>query len=458
MNKDEILNNIETKLNNTIESIEAYNLHFKSFKISDKVKNFLDEFVEKNILSNHIQIKKILDEKTKDLIFQYFNSSSESFRNSYKNENFESTVNETKDLLKNSYFDKIIDNIKSYGAIDTIYENNLKNKIINYTNTRRLESNDEIDSQKIVDIKLDKTMKSLNESTQSIKLFIENLDIFANFKEKVDEYIYKINEQYLTSQNSINENAYTEEINEQLYKNLDELKELSLEYYDKVKINYENLEQYVVNSINKINTLMEKANEVTYDTINNKYKEIKKKFTPVSNKTEEAISVDPIPYEEIVDINNYHTEIKMNRLDVNQEFSFDIITQDGELSASKIIAKSTIGDKPTSLVIDYSSKIGKCINKGKEMTVNLNDISSSIEVEFDTRSIETQITKIYNFDEYNIDYKYYSEKEVPMLVNMAGVPTNRLVCRRQSKETPVGEKEKEIIEERNYNKTEIYNF
>ena len=458
MNNDEVLNNIETKLNNTIKAIDDYKLHFKSFKISDVVKNFLNEYVENNILNNHKPIKKILDERTKDLILQYFNSSSEEFKKSYIYEEFESKLNETNDLLKNTFIDKIIEYIKAYGAVDTIYENNLKKEIINYTNTRRLESNDEIDSQKIADIQLDKTMKALKESSQSLKLFVENLDIFSNFKDKIDGYVNNINEQYLTSQNSIKEGAYTEEVSEQLNQNLEELKELSLNYYDKAKKNYEIVEKYIENSIKKINNLIESALEVTYDTINSKYKEIKDKFNPVNNKTEKIIDVDPISHEETDDVNNYKAEIKMNKYNVNNEFYFDIQIKDGEISTPKIIAKSIIRDRPDSLVIEYSSIISKCVNKGKEMTVNLNDISSSIELEFDTSTIETEITKKYNFDEYTIDNKYFDEKETPMIVKVGRIPTTKLVCKRHQRETPPGEKEKDIIEARNYNQKELYNF
>ena len=90
------------------------------------------------------------------------------------------------------------------------------------------------------------------------------------------------------------------------------------------------------------------------------------------------------------------------------------------------------------------------------MIVNLNDINSSIEIEFDTSSIETKITKKYNFDEYNIDYHYYEEKEVPKVVKIGGVSTIKIVCKRLSR-SPDDEKEKDTIEGRNYNNIEIYN-
>ncbi len=42
LNPDDIFSEIENKLNNTLKAVEAYNLHFKSFKIPDSIKTFLE--------------------------------------------------------------------------------------------------------------------------------------------------------------------------------------------------------------------------------------------------------------------------------------------------------------------------------------------------------------------------------------------------------------------------------
>ena len=460
MNTDESLNNIETKINNTLQSIKDYNLHFDSFKISNNVKTFLNEFIEKNIITNHKPIKDILDERTKNLIWQYLNSSIEDFKNSYIYETFETKLNETNNLLKDSYFDKIKDSIKSYGAVEQKYEDNLKKEIIKYQNKRRLESDNEIDSQKVEDAKLEKTMKSLKETSYSTKTFIETTDIFSNLNDKLNDYIYRIEEQYKISQKYIGDRQYTEDLSQQLYNNLDDLKELSLNYYNKVKSDYDKIQNYIKNSISTINNLIEKAIEVTYDTINNKYQEIKDKFNPVNDIKSGNIPVDPFFYNETIEFNDYKAEIRMRNYLVNNEISFNISVQNGEISTPKIIAKSIIKDKPIALEIDYSSfTIGKnCINKGKNMNFNLNNISSSIEIVFDSSSIETEITKKYNFDEYNINNRYYFQEEKTMKVTVGGVPTIRIICQtEQFPSAPEGEKDSENIEEINYIEKDIYN-
>lgn len=71
--KDETLNNIETKLNNTLKALDDYKNNFETFKISDEIKIFLKNYVEEIILPQHQDIKKILDDKTKNLVLVNLN-------------------------------------------------------------------------------------------------------------------------------------------------------------------------------------------------------------------------------------------------------------------------------------------------------------------------------------------------------------------------------------------------
>ena len=52
---DDILSEIENKLNNTLKAIEAYNLHFNSFNIPDSVKNFWLNIFQ---IQFHLNMKK----------------------------------------------------------------------------------------------------------------------------------------------------------------------------------------------------------------------------------------------------------------------------------------------------------------------------------------------------------------------------------------------------------------
>ena len=61
INTDNTLTDIENKLNNTARAVEAYNSHFKTFKISQQVKVYLDNFGKDIIYPKYQNIKFILD-------------------------------------------------------------------------------------------------------------------------------------------------------------------------------------------------------------------------------------------------------------------------------------------------------------------------------------------------------------------------------------------------------------
>ena len=440
MNKDETLNNIETKLNDTLEAIDKYKSNFESFSIPQDIKNFLDNYVSSNILSVHQEIKTILDEKTKNLILNYLNISSEDFKKAYAFENIESKLNDINSLFKNQYFDKMIQYLKEYGIIDSTYMENLEKALINNVNSsmRILEDNGELP-----DLKLDKTFTSLMESSHSNKQYIQNVNIFSNFLDKISNYTYNIKEQYEVSKTNIKNRKYTEEVNEQLYQNLEDLKELSISYYDKVKIKYEKIKEYIESSISNIHKLFEKSHDITYTTIKDKYQAIKNNYNSINDIVIKEENNIQLKYNK----ENYNTEITINNFIYNNKFIF-------EMEEGKLRGKSINKNRPSSLVVDFSSKIGKCVLKGKEMTINLNNFSSILDLDYDVGSTETKIIKKFNLSEYTIDNKFYNETEKIVNKKIGGIIVPKLMCARQIIPTPDGEKEKEVIEAKDESTTE----
>ena len=443
MNKDETLNNIETKLNDRLKAIENYISHFTSFAIPQDFKNFLDNFVENNILSHHKEIKNILDDKTKNLILDYLNISSSNFKQAYIFENMESQLNDTNDLFKNQYFDKMIQFLKEYGIIEDIYIKNLEKALTNDVNSsiRILEEND----GNLADLKLEKTFTQLRESSHSNKQYVETVNIFSNFNDKIDKYINNIKEQYEVSKNNIMSRQYTEEVNEQLYQSLEELKDLSLSYYNKVKLQYDKIKEYVEKSISKVDTLIEKSNDITNTTINDKYQGIIDNYNSINNKVNNEGTIEKKTFQN----GSTKVEIKINNFLFNNEFIFDFEDQ-------KLRGQSINKNRPRSFVVDFSTKIGNCVSKGKEMTISLNDISSIIALDYDISSTEAKINKIFNLDEYNIYNKFYNETEKLTDKRVAGgVIVKKITCIPNVMETiPIGEKEKEVVEAKSENTIE----
>ena len=59
LNPDEVLNDINNKMNNTLSSIYKYNNHFDTFKISENLVTFLNYYGSTNIQSKFSRILNI---------------------------------------------------------------------------------------------------------------------------------------------------------------------------------------------------------------------------------------------------------------------------------------------------------------------------------------------------------------------------------------------------------------
>jgi hypothetical protein len=292
------------------------------------------------------------------------------------------------------------------------------------------------------DLRLENTFKSLKASSQLVKQKIQTLDLFSKFEDKINNYINNIKEQYEIIKNSIKNKNFTEEISTKLYEKLEELKEHSISYYNNFKIKYEQIKDYLEDSIINIDKLIEKSSNITYKVINDKYKEIKNNFKQINNKIENTKKIEPITINKIESNINYQIQITFKEMIINNEFFFDINLEDGKY---KLKGQLINKNRPKSFIIDFATKKGKCAFEGKEMTINLNSISSIVELEFDSSSLKTSITKKDNIPEYTIDYKYYKEIEINEKVNFGNTPVPKIDCKKELIVTPVGKKDRETI-------------
>ena len=272
---DFILIDIEEKINNTFNSINDYNLYFNSFQIPEETKLLLYNYSKKNILPHYEEIKNILDEYTKDIVIQNLDININNFKKDYSLNNFEITSNNISSYLKNTYFNIINKYLKSYGAIDYVYLINLDKEIAKYESI-----NDKSIYNKNINLKLEDLfllLKNLSD-IQSIK---DSISI-DNFEEKINKYINIINAQYETTKINIKNMNYEEKENQKLNKNLDILKNYTMEYYIKANSSYYKIKQSIENSMNQLKELIEKCESITYEEINNKYTQIKNNYNSIS--------------------------------------------------------------------------------------------------------------------------------------------------------------------------------
>ena len=87
--------------------------------------------------------------------------------------------------------------------------------------------------------------------------------------------------------------------------------------------------------------------------------------------------------------------------------------------------------------------------KGKEITVNLNDVYSTLNIDYNISSAEANLIKQFYLEPYYIDNKFY--KETTNIISKrgpGGIPLKKISCVRKF-EIPDGEKEREFVEGKN---------
>ena len=461
LNSDNILLDIENKLNDTLKSVQLYNNHFTStFRISYDIQKYLDDFSKDIIFKKYEEIKDILDAETKNLIRENLNKYSEEFEKEYSIEVFE---NKTKEINQNLsiYFDDMNKTLKKYGMSNKEYELNLEKEIANYKRIRRLEDSDDekiLYNQQSADYMLDKTIQELKNSSINIKEFIESFTLFTNFDEKINKYISDINYQNEISELTIKKNKDNyEELSLKLY----QLKSHSLNYYYKANSLYNELKNYTLNKINLINELIEKCSEITYETISNKTFFYKDEFNPVNKQIveeKESIVVDKFSHKAGEDL-SYNVETKVEKFLVDNEFMLDVLLE-GELKKPKVIGKIINKNIPKTFQIKFYSQSGQICGKiGREITVDFNNITLSSDIVFNSGLNKAKIESNFNNEEYNIQTKFYEEIEHTEVIIIAGIKFEiPSICQVVTLETPENEKSLEIIPSKENNEVKEYTY
>ena len=456
---DDVLSNIENKLNNTLKSVETYNLHFNSFNIPDNVILFLEHYISNTISPKYEEINNILNTATKELIINNLEINSENFKNSYNQEEFESKNKIINANLTNT-FNKINESLKSYGAIESDYMENLEREISKYNRIRNL---DELDDDKIAynrriaDIKLDETLKVIKDSSLNIRQFIESLNLFKEFEEKINKYINDINYQYGISQNNIKKlKDNYEELNDKLY----ELNAYSLQYYKKVNSSYYKTKKMIFESINKINELIEKCSNITFQTMAKNYREIKDNFNSVDNiDKKEDESEFNIDYKEKIDNTNYVVKSTIKKYITDNEIKLDLIFEDEENKIPKIMGAAINKNRPKNWVIDVSSAQGQKGKYGRRITTELNNITLSVDFNFDMGLNKGLFNVTTDFDEYIIKNYFYEVKETTKIIIIGGIPYPiSSLSKEQEIKPPEGEKEEEVISAKKNSSPIPYDF
>ena len=453
---DNILLKIRDKSKDILNEIKKYNLHFNSFFIPDEICIFLNNFIKTNIVPYYQGLKNIIDFSAKDIIINNLNENIKTFKSNYIYDTFNLKTNSIREKFKNIYFENITNYLKnSYGVLNTKYSELLEKEIIEIDNLRKLEDSN-INKQEIGDIKLDKTFKLLKNTSNELMNFIDNLNLFSSFEEKIKKYLVDINEQYIVSQNNIKNMNNDEKMNKNLNQHLTDLKNYIIQYYNKVNASYYQTKAYISISMNEINFYLEQSANVTYDLINNKYKEIKSTFSPINNKINEQKTIEINKHTEKINEVVYIVETEIDKYYLENEISIELIFEQGDIIMPKIKGKIINKSKPNRMVIDLYSNYGNiCEIKGRRMTINFNNVSFVSDFVYESSLNKLTLNNTIDFSEYNIRNEKYIIIEEKFIKVLGGI---KFILPTKCKSTLDGESEVQVIDDVTKNNIEIYEF
>ena len=458
MEPDQTLSDIENKLNITLKAINDYNSHFNSFKISDSIKNYLEEFGKNIILPKYEKITSDIRQRAKPLIISNLDKNSKGFEDAYKSNQFQLKSEDIKNNLIND-FKSINKSINDYGTIDSKYSDNLKKESEKYLRIRRLDdlNNDKIIyNQKVADFKIDTTFQELNDSFLMIQEFLKN--VFSSFEDKINKFINQINNQKDVSQKIIND-FEEEEINLRL----NQLYNLSMNYYDNSNKSFYTIKENIINLFSNIYKQFETSANITYKHIADKYIEIKENFDQqiINKSIKYKAKIIKIPkYNDV--INNYYIDSYVNDYSIENEFLLNVIFENDDIKKPKVVGKVVNKVNPKSFKIDFYSKLGKTCEKiGRKITPKFENISFITNINFDAGLNKIIINTNYNIDEYKIyTYFYKINKLSDNFVSENGVfipfeEEEDDICKDPP---PFHEKKEEIIPSRRDSINETYQF
>jgi hypothetical protein len=439
-NIQDVITDIENLLNNTVNAINSYNTHFDTFQIPNEVADYLNNFVFNEIKPKYYEIQDIIDHATKDLIISNLEKNSQIFKNTYATQNYKSKVEEINNNLTD-LCNKVNEYLESYGLTEDKYAENLEKEIIRYQRIRRL---DDLDSdkknynEKVDDIKIEKTFSQLKDNSLSLKEFFNSLNLFNEFDEKIKKYINDINYSYAISKNRTEKfKEYYDNINEKLQ----ELYQLSIQYYNSANFSFYNIKELIKNFINKIDKNIENSANITYNSLSNEYIKIKDKFKTVNIKDQNTIQKS-IPENSITATNDkiYFIASTISNLLVENEFNLDIVLEK-ENFGPLIVGNITNKNRPEKLEIDFYTKTGNnCGKIGRRITILFNNISLLSNFSFNWGDNNLLIDNVLDADEYEIKTENYEIKEKGSETILFGIPFNNYEC-----EESEGKTEREII-------------
>jgi hypothetical protein len=405
---------LNNNLNNTQKAIKDYYEHINTFKISQDLLFYIEIFGDKTIKPCFEEFMNLLNENTKNVIYENIDKNSKVYEEAYENENVLEFINNLSNKVKNEYIEIMKNSIYSYGIDD--YQNNLNNKINKYK--LWMSENNETEtlvSKKVADKSIDQTFNNLLNNLQNLKSFTKNYEKFDKFDNIIRTNIDKLNSSYKISKNLIIKNNYEEEIFNNISNKLDYLNNLTLDYYNKINDSFYQMKIYFDSSIEEIDNLLNLCANETFSTFKEKYDEISslkisRNFDKEQkeNENEDLTLNDSIKYQN----KQYSIDSKIINLIKNAyfKFSFDF-DEINNLKMPKVYAHVINLSKPKKLNINISSEFGTCGKDIDSYEIEFNKVNFSVLLDFNTDSNDIISTVITDFEPYQYTATKYTKQD-----------------------------------------------
>ena len=411
---DDVLDDINIKLNNTKNAIKEYNEYFNSIEISQDLISYVDNFGDNKIKPCFEGFMNLLNNITKHEIFDNIQKHSIVYENAYEKEKVLEYINNLFNKVKNEYIEIMNDSIHSYGIDD--YQNNLNNKM-NERRLRMLENNETqtLDSKNVADKSIYDKFHNLLNNSQSLKSLLKNYEKFGEFDEIIRTNIDKLNSSYKNSKSLIIKNNYEEETFNDISNKLDYLNNLTLDYYNKINDSFYQMKIYFDSSIEEIDNLLNLCANETFSTFKEKYDNISSlKIShnfdkeQKENENEDLTLNDNIKYQN----KQYSIDTKIINLIKNAyfKFSFDF-DEINNLKMPKVYAHVINLSKPKKLNINISSEFGTCGKDIDSYEIEFNKVNFSVLLDFNTDSNDIISTFITDFEPYQYTATKYTKQD-----------------------------------------------
>ena len=409
---EQVLNQTNTQMNITLNSIEEYNNYFNTFKLPEDLIEYSLNYGNIRIKPCYEKIESFINKEAKLSTLKSIEEKYLEFQDSYKEDALIKKINDVLSSFNDNY-NIILNSIDSYGIKD--YSNTLEKEInkIERRARRRL-SIDEIDEEeykeRIADRSIEENFQKLLKLSSNTKDFIQTYEYFDIFFEAIEKNQKKLSLSYRQAQQAIIDAFQEDDEFEDLNDKLNYLYNLSSNYYNEIKDIFDSFRNHTKSSLNEIDDLLNECSNITYKTFAEKYEQISNEtetFDKQINETESEIPY--ITHFSSSQNNEYFTEADVTSLikNVRFKFSVELEGEEGKVKKPKIMAVINNEIKPYQAKFRISNQFGECGENYQTVDVGFNKVNYSIVLSYDTETNLIDVQTITDFDEYKYKYARY---------------------------------------------------